>query len=71
MSSTGPLPATIGEFEVHGILGRGGMGTVYSAFDPTIQRPVAIKALIKRAVVPSIQPPEPALGNAPSAGSLL
>jgi serine/threonine-protein kinase len=28
------------------------MGTVYSAFDPTIQRPVAIKALIKRALDP-------------------
>ncbi|MCX7199710.1 MAG: protein kinase [Proteobacteria bacterium] len=52
MSATGPLPATIGKFEVHGILGRGGMGTVYSAFDPTIQRPVAIKALIKRALEP-------------------
>ena len=52
MSSTGPLPATIGKFEVHGILGKGGMGTVYSAFDPTIQRPVAIKALIKRALDP-------------------
>jgi eukaryotic-like serine/threonine-protein kinase len=52
MSAIGPLPATIGKFEVHGILGRGGMGTVYSAFDPTIQRPVAIKALIKRALDP-------------------
>jgi serine/threonine-protein kinase len=52
MTATGPLPATIGKFEVHGILGRGGMGTVYSAFDPTIQRPVAIKALIKRALDP-------------------
>ena len=52
MSAIGPLPATIGKFEVHGILGRGGMGTVYSAFDSTIQRPVAIKALIKRALDP-------------------
>jgi serine/threonine protein kinase len=52
MSTTGPIPVTIGKFEVHGILGRGGMGTVYSAFDPTIQRPVAIKALIKRALDP-------------------
>ena len=52
MTANGPLPATIGKFEVHGILGRGGMGTVYSAFDPTIQRPVAIKALIKRALDP-------------------
>ncbi|MBC7781470.1 MAG: protein kinase [Proteobacteria bacterium] len=52
MSAIGPLPAKVGKFEVHGILGRGGMGTVYSAFDPTIQRPVAIKALMKRALDP-------------------
>jgi len=50
MSAIGPLPAKVGKFEVHGVLGKGGMGTVYSAFDPTIQRPVAIKALIKRAL---------------------
>jgi len=54
MTATGQLPATIGKFEVHGILGKGGMGTVYSAFDPTIQRPVAIKALIKRALDPDL-----------------
>ena len=52
MNAIGPIPAKVGKFEVHGILGRGGMGTVYSAFDPTIQRPVAIKALIKRAIDP-------------------
>jgi len=50
MSAIGPLPAKVGKFEVHGVLGKGGMGTVYSAFDPTIQRPVAIKALVKRAL---------------------
>jgi eukaryotic-like serine/threonine-protein kinase len=52
MNAIGPLPTRVGKFEVHGILGRGGMGTVYSAFDPTIQRPVAIKALMKQALDP-------------------
>ncbi len=53
MTDTGPLPTQIGKFQVHGLLGRGGMGTVYSAFDPTIQRPVAVKALIKHAIEPT------------------
>lgn len=53
MTDTGPLPSQIGKFQVHGLLGRGGMGTVYSAFDPTIQRPVAVKSLIKHAIEPT------------------
>jgi len=50
VNAIGPLPAKVGKFEVHGVLGQGGMGTVYSAFDATIQRPVALKALVKRAL---------------------
>jgi len=36
----------IGRFQLTGEVGRGGEGVVYSAFDPTIGRKVAIKALL-------------------------
>jgi eukaryotic-like serine/threonine-protein kinase len=39
------LPAQIGKYEVIRLLGRGGMGTVYLARDPQLDRPVAIKVL--------------------------
>jgi len=47
------FPAKIGKYEVQGILGRGGMGTVYRAFDPAIHRLVAIKTIIKSAMDPA------------------
>jgi hypothetical protein len=41
-----PQPrAAIGRFSVLGELGRGGYGLVYRAFDPTLERPVAVKLL--------------------------
>ena len=40
-----PLPERIGRFEVERLLGRGGMGDVYLARDPVIERPVAIKLI--------------------------
>jgi tetratricopeptide (TPR) repeat protein/predicted Ser/Thr protein kinase len=37
---------TIGKYQVQRVLGRGGMGTVYEAIDPFINRKVALKTMI-------------------------
>jgi len=37
---------TIGKYQVQRVLGRGGMGTVYEALDPFINRKVAVKTMI-------------------------
>ncbi len=38
----------IGPYEIQAPLGEGGMGAVYQAHDPTLQRTVAIKVLAKQ-----------------------
>src|SRR6267378_743253 len=37
------IPRTVGKYEIMDALGTGGMGTVYRAFDPTLERTVALK----------------------------
>ncbi len=42
---TDAVPSRIQRFEVLGVLGEGGMGRVYRARDPQLDRVVAIKVL--------------------------
>src|SRR5438067_1267367 len=38
-------PKTLGRFRIDGVLGAGGMGVVYRAFDPKLARAVAVKVV--------------------------
>ncbi len=46
-----PDPVRLGRYEVLERIGAGGMGTVYAALDPTLQRRLALKVLGRRAGV--------------------
>lgn len=41
----GSVPARIGPYRVDGLLGRGGMGEVYRAYDEGLQRAIAVKRI--------------------------
>ena len=36
----------VGPYEIRGFLGQGGMGQVYKAFDPRLERTVALKVIV-------------------------
>ena len=44
-AQAGELPRRIGPYEIIRLVGRGGMGLVYQAFDAALSRPVAIKVM--------------------------
>ena len=47
-------PKTLGKYEIESTLGKGAMGVVYKAFDPHIERTVAIKTVRKDLVDPDV-----------------
>ncbi|MEM9463087.1 MAG: serine/threonine-protein kinase [Myxococcota bacterium] len=46
-------PVTLGPFVVMHRIGEGGMGTVYAAYDPRLERKVALKVVRERGVAPA------------------
>jgi serine/threonine protein kinase len=47
-------PSKLGKYEIQSVLGKGAMGVVYKAFDPHIERVVAIKTVRKDLVDPDL-----------------
>ena len=45
LSPTLPPGTTVGPFQIVGVLGRGGMATVYEAYDERLERTIALKVL--------------------------
>jgi len=53
--SPGPTAEKIGKYEVIDLIGRGGMGTIFRARDPVLQRPVALKVISNLEVTPELR----------------
>jgi Tol biopolymer transport system component len=52
-SSSLPNGVELGRFVITGFVGQGGMGSVYSAHDPDLNREVALKVIAQKAEAPS------------------
>ena len=50
MNDAAPPPSKLGKYEIQREIGRGSMGVVYSAFDPYVGRPVAVKVAMADAL---------------------
>ncbi|MES2354647.1 MAG: serine/threonine-protein kinase [Pseudomonadota bacterium] len=51
-----PRPTSLGRYQITGVLGQGAMGMVYRAYDPVIERTVAVKTINLRFEAHEIQP---------------
>ena len=45
MESSNLAGTQLGKYQIHAEIGRGGMGAVYKAYDPLLDRFVAVKVL--------------------------
>src|SRR5262245_50152826 len=50
-----PQQARIGRFEIEALLGTGGLGAVWRAWDPKLRRHVALKQLLERRKSPRLR----------------
>src|SRR5690349_25127362 len=50
------IPPQIGRFEIRGVLGEGGMATVFEGWDPVLHRTLAVKLVDQSTLDPESKP---------------
>jgi serine/threonine-protein kinase len=50
------IPSNIGRYEIRGVLGEGGMATVFEAWDPVLHRTLAVKLVDQSTLDPEAKP---------------